>query len=188
MFTLKEIIKNKDKRDEFVKEFKDEIYLDKEESKLLYRSHKVNDIENILNVIGKNFNFLIDKNILEERVPSQEELYEMKYLKYLDCPCTNIEKIPQLNNLEELICFDTNIEKIPYLENLKYLNCKLTNIEKIPYLEKLKFLNCSHTNIKKTPQLKNLKKLICFNTNIKEIPYLPNLKEVYPKDIKMRNK
>ncbi len=149
MFSLKEVVRNKDKREEFVKEFK-ELILFKEESKLLYRSHKINDIENLLNLIGINFYVLVIYDILEERIPSQKKLPEMKYLKKLDCNNTNIEKISDLENLKVLYCHNTNVKEISYLKNLEYLDCR--------------------------------------RTNIKEIPYMPNLKEVYPKDIKMRNK
>ncbi len=172
MFTLKEIIRNKDKRKEFIEKVKDRYFLTKEESKLLYYSHKINDIENFLKFIGKYFYLLVDGNVLEERIPYQEELPEMKYLKYLNCKHTNIKEIPYLPNLKQLDCEYTNIEKIPQLENLEKLDCSYTNVKEIPYLE----------------NLEKLEKIDYFCVRIKEIPYMPKLKEVYPKDIKMRNK
>ncbi len=151
MFSLKKIVKNKDKRENFVKEVvRHRMVLNEKEFELLYKSYKIDDIENFLNFIGKTFSILTECGILEERIPSQKELPEIRYLKKLDC--------------------------------------SYTNIKEIPYLEKLKFLNCINTNIDKIPNLKDLEILICLKTNIKEIPYLPNLKEIYPKNIKMKDK
>ncbi len=169
MFILKEVIRNKDKREKFIKEVKENISLTKEESKLLHISYKIDDIENFLNVVGIKFNVLINNNILEERIPSQKEIPKMKHIKYLNCKLTNIEKVPQINNLKKLNYHYTNMKEIPYLPNLEFLDCSFTNIEKIPPLENLKELNCKFTNVK-------------------EIPYMPNLEKIYPKNIKMRNK
>lgn len=95
-------------------------------------------MENFINFVGINFYILVNNNILEEKIPSQKELSEMKYLKELDCKFTNIEKIPQLNNLERLNCRKTKIKEIPQLNNLKILDCENTNIKRIPYLPNLK--------------------------------------------------
>ncbi len=139
MFSLKEIIKNKDKREELIKETRYEIALNEEESKLLYYSYKkIDDIEDFINVIGKKFYMLTEFDILEDRIPSQKELPEMKYLKKLNCSETNVEKISYLKNLKVLYCSNTNVEKIPKLEKLEKLYCWNTKIKEIPYMPNLK--------------------------------------------------
>ncbi len=111
MFTLEEIIKNKNKREEFIEECKSihsfDYLMYKEK---LVKSVEKNNIEQFVECLGNIFSWAVVNNILKERIPSQKELPEMKYMKTLNCCDTNIEKIPPLENLKKLICWESQIK------------------------------------------------------------------------------
>jgi hypothetical protein len=109
--------------------------------------------------------------------------WRFKYIRHLECPCTDVIQLDNLVNLEFLDCsWCLNLTQLDKLVNLKKLICYgCDKLSRLDNLSNLIYLDCySCENLEQLDNLINLITLKCnYCYELTQLDNLINLKELY---------